>query len=388
VPGGQFTPWLLQTSNSPKRLRISVPAGDDYWAGNHLQTVCMVGGIGITMARSLLASRPQGNRFHLDYSARSVSDQVFVNEHEALKQQCADFTMVSRTDDVQGYIRREDVVSTTQEFPNARYVLCGPPAYISAVHSWLRKSDIPEASIHVEKFFLQTQSKPTVARSWKTYGYKVGAALALLPGLWLLPDLAYLIPHHEHNPGHEKLECSDCHRSAPGTLRQQLQAKLDFRLGRREADASFVFKPVNNQICMDCHKRSNDYHPSHRFLEPRFAAVRETLGPQLCYNCHREHNKVRLTQTDPGFCASCHAELVLKKDPAQPTHAELIKTQRWETCLGCHDFHNNHAWKAPHKLTEAISPDRIRDYFLAGPSPYGEVQQKADHKLPASSQTQ
>ena len=31
---------------------------------------------------------------------------------------------------------------------------------------------------------------------------------------------------HPANTGHDKLACTDCHKEAPGTLRQQLQAKV------------------------------------------------------------------------------------------------------------------------------------------------------------------
>lgn len=385
VPGGQLTPWLLKADITHQRLRISAPRGEHFWAHSSPQTVCMVGGIGVTMARSLLAQCPPEAGFHLDYSARSRADQVFREAHEALVQQRPGFTMTCRTDDVDGYITQKDVAATVARFPDARYVLCGPPPYVSAVSDWLQKSGIHSSRIHIEKFFLPV-TKPPVRRSWKTYGYKVGAILALLPALWLLPGLAHMVPHHDHNPGHENLECSDCHRSAPGTLRQQLQAKVDHWLGRREVDTAFVFKAVNNPVCLDCHKRSDDYHPTHRFLEPRFAEVRTTLGPQLCISCHREHEKVRLTQTNMGFCAACHGELALKKDPIEPTHADLIKTQRWNTCLGCHDFHNNHGWKAPEKFSEAISPERVQHYFSTGPSPYGEVKERAETKLPVPGQ--
>lgn len=381
VPGGAFTPWLLDAAHQPQPLRISAPSGVDFWsAGAEAAIVCMVGGIGVTMAQSLLACRPPGTRFHLDCSARTRSDLVFLAEHLALAEEDPDFTVDSRSDDSDGLITRQSVQSTVSRFSGARYVLCGPPAYVSAVHGWLLAAGVASHRIHVERFFLPAV-KPVVRRSWKTYGYRLGAALALLPALWLLPGLASMVPHHRHNPGHEDLACEDCHRSAPGTMRQQLQAKVDFWLGRSELDAAFVFKAVDNRICLECHQRSDDHHPAHRFLEPRFAEVRSTLGPQSCISCHREHHERRLTLTDTGFCASCHAELTLKQDPITPTHAALIQAQRWETCLGCHDFHNNHGWKAPSQLDAAISPQRIRDYFVAGPSPYGSVVEKARKSL-------
>ena len=376
VPEGQFTPWLLDDSAEPKTLRVSAPGGQDFWAESFETVVCLVGGIGVTMARSVLAQRAPGQRFHLDYSTRDRADQVFLEEHQTLARDDASFTLACRTDDVDGFITQAVVRDTAARFAGARFVLCGPPAYVRAVQGWLLKSGVADRQIHVEKFFLP-EPRPVTRRSWKSYGYALGALLALLPALWLLPGLASMVPHHHHNPGHEQLNCADCHVNAPGTLRQQLQAKTDYWLGRSEVNSAFMFKPVDNRVCLDCHQRNDDHHPAHRFLEPRFAPVRETLGPQRCISCHREHQQQRLTVAEPGFCSACHKELKLKRDPATPTHAELIQANRWETCLGCHDFHNNHAWKPPSELTSAISPQRIREYFLTGPSPYGDVVEKA-----------
>ena len=382
VPTGQFTPWLLHDDGTPKRLRISVPLGDNYWAKTPQHTVCMVGGIGITLAKSLLAQLPTALCFHLEYSARAKIDQVFMDDFKALSEQHQGFTLNCRTDDADGYLNK-DVVTTIARFPSANYVLCGPPTYVRKVYAWLQEIGISARNIHVEKFFLPEVKKRT-HRSWKWYGYRAGAVVALLPALWLAPGLQDSVPHHQHNLGHERLECSDCHRSAPGTLRQQLQAKVDFWLGRREVNAAFAFEAVDNRACLYCHQRAQDQHPAHRFLEPRFAEVRATLGPQRCVSCHREHQQVRVTLADIGYCVACHKELEVKKDRIAPTHTELIKASRWETCLGCHDFHNNHAWKVPEKLSEAIGPDRIRDYFATGKSPYGEVREKAKTKLPTA----
>lgn len=381
APKGQFTPWLLDGPDAPKRLRISAATGHDYWAGNPRNTVCLVGGIGVTLARSLIAQLPEGVRFHLEYSARSRADHVFLQDFRALSEQRRGVSVHCRADDVDGYLTKESVAKVARD-PDDRYVLCGPPQFLRKVHAWLLKAGVPAAHVHVEKFSL-AQIPRTKPRSWKTVGYGVGMALALLPALWLIPGMQGSVPHHAHNVGHEDLECGDCHKAAPGTLRQQLQAKLDFLLGWRQVDAVLGFRAVDNPVCLDCHRREDDRHPAHRFLEPRFQEVRASLGPQHCVSCHREHQQVRVTLADTGYCVACHEDLMVKADPVRPTHTELIKAGRWETCLGCHDFHNNHGWKEPERLADAITPERIRDYFGAGPSPYGEVKEKAKTRSPS-----
>ena len=52
-------------------------------------------------------------------------------------------------------------------------------------------------------------------------------------------------------------------------------------------------------------------------------------------------------------------------------------TGRWETCLGCHDFHGNHAMKAPRRLGDAIPSDQIQRYFDGGRSPYPDPIRRA-----------
>ena len=171
----------------------------------------------------------------------------------------------------------------------------------------------------------------------------------------LAPALATFVPNDVHNPGHEKLECTDCHQAAPGTLRQQLQAKTKHLLGLRPDGAEFGKHAVGNAACIGCHDNPDDRHPAHRFLEPRFEAARRTLAPQNCVSCHREHTGTRISRTDARFCASCHADTKVKDDPATPTHAALIRDKRWDTCLACHDFHGNHHFEPPRDLKDALS---------------------------------
>jgi hypothetical protein len=58
-------------------------------------------------------------------------------------------------------------------------------------------------------------------------GYAAGALIGILCLLLLLAD-NYADWHSPGlaNSGHEKLKCSDCHRLAPGSVRQQIQANL------------------------------------------------------------------------------------------------------------------------------------------------------------------
>lgn len=218
------------------------------------------------------------------------------------------------------------------------------------------------------------------------FKYRLGYAA----GLFLsIAGLALLMSDNQaawHSPGpanhgHEQLPCSDCHREGEGSARQQIQANLKHQLGLRKHEAYFQFRPVSNAQCLACHDRPNDPHLVHRFNEPRFAETRAKLHPETCVSCHVEHRGVRITLQNAGFCQSCHEDFSLKEDPVSIPHRTLAQQQRWETCLGCHDYHGNHRMDVPTEVDNAIAPAIIGDYFNGAASPYpGPVIQKAKEK--------
>lgn len=175
------------------------------------------------------------------------------------------------------------------------------------------------------------------------------------------------------NTGHETLSCAACHQNAAGSFRQQIQANLRYALGQRDAPVDFGRKPVGNEACLGCHERPNDRHPVYRFLEPRFAQARDKLRPHQCASCHAEHNGKRVTLAEIGYCVQCHKDTKLRKDPLDVSHADLIAGKRWDTCLGCHDFHGNHIMKTEKSVEKVFPPEKIRAYFDGGTSPYGSA---------------
>lgn len=110
-----------------------------------------------------------------------------------------------------------------------------------------------------------------------------------------------------------------------------------------------------------------------RFVEPRFAEARAKLQPQFCLSCHLEHRGRRATLSTTTYCEVCHRETKLNKDPLDVSHADLIVLERWETCLGCHDFHGNHVMKTRTVLAETLPTAEIRNYFKGAPPPYAKT---------------
>jgi len=189
---------------------------------------------------------------------------------------------------------------------------------------------------------------------------------------------ALVAPGQEHlsapgamNVGHETLACDSCHEPAAGTVRQQVQANARFALGLRKSPVDFGNADVENEDCIACHERPFDRHPVFRFNEPRFEEARAKLAPHQCQSCHREHSGAKVV-VEATYCETCHSDLKLEDDPIDMPHETLVEDQRWDTCLGCHDFHGNHRFETPTKLRQAVPKWRIEAYFAGKASPYGK----------------
>jgi len=184
------------------------------------------------------------------------------------------------------------------------------------------------------------------------------------------PQAMSLVSHGPIQKGHAEVSCSGCHEESIGTIRQQAQANLRHLIGLRETAVDFGYAPVTSRQCIACHERPNDRHPIYRFQEPRFADALQEVEATSCLGCHSEHT-AELAHTETTFCVACHEDLTLKTDPVDVPHATLIANDDWDTCLGCHDFHGNHARTAQTSLALAYEPAVIRAYLKQADSPYG-----------------
>ena len=184
------------------------------------------------------------------------------------------------------------------------------------------------------------------------------------------PSFSTVVAHGPIQVGHENILCADCHRKTGSTLRQQIQANVNYVLGARENAVDFGYLPVTSSECLDCHERPNERHPIYRFREPRFAEANEVVNATSCMGCHTEHTDQR-SFVEIDVCSACHDDLIVLNDPVDVPHDILVKDQQWQSCLGCHDFHGNHNHKTPKLLIEAAPVQTIIDYLAAGNSPYG-----------------
>lgn len=194
-------------------------------------------------------------------------------------------------------------------------------------------------------------------------------------------DAGRLLASGPANPGHEAVECEDCHTPAPGSMRQQLQANVQHALGNRTTAAHYMSMPVDTKACQSCHVNEADLHPVYRFEEPRFADAREALGADSCIGCHVEHSAARVS-AGLDMCRHCHDDLSLPQDPIAPTHAQLVQAQRWPTCMGCHDFHGNHARDVPLDFEQRLPAEVVDSYLQRGENPYGSILVEAKEPTP------
>ena len=203
-------------------------------------------------------------------------------------------------------------------------------------------------------------------------GYLTGVIISAVIVLGLLhPANTKLHAHGPMNVGHEKLKCGECHKEATGTLRQQLQANTNYLFGFRDNTVTIGYEKVSNKECLNCHDRKTDTHPVYRFVEPKFAKVRAVIQPQVCTSCHNEHSAMRVT-IDNLFCQHCHSKLSIKEDVLSTTHEDLVKQKRWDTCLGCHDYHGNHLMKVNEDIDGMLSDETVQEYFKGAESPYSK----------------
>ena len=202
------------------------------------------------------------------------------------------------------------------------------------------------------------------AYRWGLIVAAIGAVVLLLPGResWHAAG--------PHNIGPSNVECSECHTPSPGNFAGQAVRNILHAVGLADSAPHFIYAPAGNEQCLACHENPDDRHPVAKFLEPEFIKARQAMGVQSCVNCHQEHLGVRVSVTR-RVCQHCHQDTALSDDPVDIPHTALISEQRWETCLGCHDFHGNHERDVPKLMSEVLTEEQIQRYFDGGLSPYG-----------------
>ena len=175
------------------------------------------------------------------------------------------------------------------------------------------------------------------------------------------------------NEMHEGMACDQCHETAEGTIRQQVQANVYHWLGSRQHGADFLTQPVESADCEACHPMKENFHPQQKLRKSKYYELDTMLGIRECSGCH-DHHSSSVMQHAMTLCMHCHEVWGKKPDTTTPTHVELIAQGRWETCLQCHEFHGGHQREKIFLLEDAHKVDTIQN-SLHGKSadPYGDL---------------
>lgn len=378
TPGGLLSSWLLDAPDQLRSVRVTMPCGAGLPIADAQRLVFFAGGIGVTPALLPIQRMAADDQIVLDYSTSTAGDRVFVDWLNKKQSENSGLSIVWRDTSQQARITVQDVIDRVRATRADKYIVCGPKAYVHLVQRGLRRAGVAVDRIHLELFEVPAQ-QATSAWTFRYKTYLMAALLAMLPllMLWPHPQVDAAKPHGLANVGHQDLKCTDCHAENPASVRQVMQAKVKSWLGLRQTGAHFGSQPITTNTCTQCHQNPDDRHATNRFLEPRFSDARSAIGAHQCISCHREHNAQRVVLQTTGFCLHCHQDMKLEKDPAQPSHRELIDSRRWNTCLQCHDYHGNHVAKVPERLIDAVELAKIQKYLDQGESPYGATIVKA-----------
>lgn len=127
--------------------------------------VCLMGGIGITPARSMLlqATREQRpHRLHLFYSNRRPEDAAFLQELRQLERENPHYTFVGTMTDMEharqpwqgetGYLTKGMLSKYLPYLSVPVYYIAGPPAMVTAMRTILTEAAVHHDQIRTEEF--------------------------------------------------------------------------------------------------------------------------------------------------------------------------------------------------------------------------------------------
>ncbi len=153
---GLFSGWLADEADRESLLRVSEPSGHYHLRPDDAGPVLMfAGGIGITPGIALartLADDPAKRRLHIDWSARTPGDFVFEAELHQLAEQHEHISWTRRCTSEQRRIDTDQLASQHPYEDGAVAFLCGPDAFLDAVHDALVAGGWPESAIRIEVF--------------------------------------------------------------------------------------------------------------------------------------------------------------------------------------------------------------------------------------------
>ena len=160
IPGGLMSGWLRDQAKSGDALTMTGPSGGFYLRDLTRPALFLAGGTGLAPFLSMLgemAAKQIGASVRLIYGVTNDVDLVGVDALQAYADMLPNMSFTTcvasadSTHERKGYvtdhIRPEDLNGGDVDL-----YLCGPPAMVEAVRTWLNQQGITPASFHYEKF--------------------------------------------------------------------------------------------------------------------------------------------------------------------------------------------------------------------------------------------
>lgn len=152
---GLLSNWLFKKPQQP-RLKLSHPKGDFWVDPKHGETVvCLVAGIGMTPALAIARSIAEDDSdqiLHIDYSARTQVDFAYRNELDKLAAKHSNITVNYRATGGRQRLDAIAVQSIHSRLPKARYLICGPQAYMKSAVAMLVVAGVKPERMQLETF--------------------------------------------------------------------------------------------------------------------------------------------------------------------------------------------------------------------------------------------
>lgn len=122
---------------------------------DRIPAVFLIGGIGITPVRSIIAQATHDKTKHqitLIYSNRTAAQAAYTDELRRLAEQNRHFTFVPVYSDTDGFVNADTVRRHVPDISTPRYYLAGPEAMVKAMRKVLLEVGADEDNIKTEEF--------------------------------------------------------------------------------------------------------------------------------------------------------------------------------------------------------------------------------------------
>ncbi|HEX7340271.1 MAG TPA: FAD-dependent oxidoreductase [Rhodanobacteraceae bacterium] len=120
-----------------------------------MPAVFVIGGIGITPVRSIIAQAchdKTGHKLTLIYANRTREQAAYIDELEQLARDNANFNLVAVYTSKQGHINADTIKANVADIAGSRFYLAGPEGMVKAMRKLLIETGADEDNIRAEEF--------------------------------------------------------------------------------------------------------------------------------------------------------------------------------------------------------------------------------------------